>query len=70
MVDESSALISRSIAWTRSRFESVLYIEPESSMIASMLVAFVHAAAAWAFAELAELGAEATAATRAPSITA
>ena len=37
----SSALISRSIAWTRSRLESVKVIEPESSMIASMFVAFV-----------------------------
>ena len=42
----SSALMSRSIACTRSRLVSVRLIEPESSMIASMFVAFLHATAA------------------------
>ena len=46
LVFASSALISRSIAWTRRRLGSVEPIEPESSMIASTFPTRVHAAAA------------------------
>ena len=44
VVEVGSVLISRSIACTRSLLGSVISIDPESSMIASMLVAGVHAA--------------------------
>src|SRR3954447_13806542 len=57
VVLSSSALISRSIAWTRSRLGSVTDIEPESSTIASTLVARVHAAAVATLDACPELGA-------------
>src|SRR3954454_1931804 len=44
-VPSGSALISRSMAWTRRRFESEPVIEPESSMIASTFLTGVQAAA-------------------------
>src|SRR6201992_2096854 len=51
VVDVGSVFTNRSIAWTRSLFGSVTLIEPESSMIASMLVTGVHAAEAVAAGE-------------------
>src|SRR4051794_38049875 len=67
LVFESSALISRSIAWTRRRLESVPAIEPESSMIASTLVTRLQTAALRAPDACPELGTS-TATIRPPSI--
>jgi hypothetical protein len=68
LVAGSRTLISRSIACTRSRLESVRLIEPESSMIASMFVAFLHAAAACARGSFAELGAATATTARPPTM--